>query len=1350
MISLKVSNTCRRAGRVAVVCAAVACAAWTLLLGGCAQEVGLIDRTQPGALAKTVFDGQWYWRRTVADAPYTAGFTFVGEADDMERVRFKIEELHLVVYRAYDFVAGTDLDHSPRRQADPKRAAGESGQPVAIYRIASHFDIKRNYSPATGEQDNVLVENNLDLPWFQREFIRVDWSENLAPAKGFEFTIDTIRTELVKFAITNPTDPDALVLGWRDAKAKTGWRETRDPIEHRTAKSAEYFDFISKVLATPEEFGGWDWDGPWSVPACWVYGNHDCKPAEITIRTSFMKINPTEDYEPLVYPDNALARDAKGEIIRTRALADGTIARDADGVAVRVPMFDKFGYFRAERYGYDALHGEVESARQLQIARHNIWQQSTANGKPIPYPQRKVRPIVYYKSIGFPKALDAMAALTAKQWDDAFRRTVAALQNKTAAEVGPVYVVAENTFSQDKAGKIIDRGQRVGDLRYSMLNYVDKPTRAGLLGYGPSAVDPTTGHIVSATANVYGAAHKVLATSARDLIRLVRGEIKPEEYGLGHITEAEVHAALAKFAPGKVPKSQTAGDKGAPDPSLRTPNSSAHAQALQSAEEFAKRVTNRAKQKTVHALKKTALAEKPGWIEQRLAKINNSGLLSNLINRQVALAHGNPALKEKLSQQSPGSPLPAMSAQQLATLSPQHWASRGARANLLERKKFLARHAIEMADFGDEPVLGMAEALKDAPIDQVWKTIYEQVFLSTALHEVGHTLGLRHNFEGSTDALNFLDAYWDLRGENAEPLQDTTLAQAKAGMDDFRYSSIMDYAQRWHHDIKGLGKYDIAAIAFGYGQLVETFAKPPIDELIVNPPEYKPNKPADADGYAVLEPLYRDPLRVTLNHGLRHYTQIPKKIFGGVAPMRQRVLVDYTKVIADMTGEGSTADQGRKRVLWEVPYRFCSDEYVEGTATCNMFDAGADASEIVRMGLQQWRNHYLLQAFRRDRVGFSIEDYEYRIWSRYFLPVALQFQNWVFLQYDPDTRANPGVLWDWLTYDKAVAKKLGMEAKPWEQALGGGLAMTSAVKDGIDALAAILTQPEPGQYCFDPGEKHFRHFSKLTATESGVALPQCATPQTCDGTKACADLVIPLGQGRLYETDYDRDTGYYFYERLRHVGSFYDKVAALGVLTDPSTYFIGVDSSQPVQNYILSMGIYFAKELNYLMGGLAAGRHDVVSWVRQPDGKIGPRSLTEPGKWKEQEKWQPIAAPGLFILQNYAIYYGMVFLPSNWDQTFNDSLQIFLQGSQEPFSPPADAAIATYSHAFNGRTYKAAKLNKDADWFSPGYEMVQGASALAARIANKEVGLYPWMLDEAVQIIEIARGMYDVYGKALF
>lgn len=374
-------------------------AAWLI---GCAQDVGLIDRVQPGALRKSTLQGEWFYARTVVDVPYHVGYTFVGETEELDRVRFEIREDQLIAYRSYDFVAGTDLDHAAARQPGQQ----VHGTPVGAWKISKHFDITRSYNAATGEQTNVLEENAQDRPWYEREWIRVDWANNLLTS--FLFTVDGVDTAPANAAMTHPADPDALTLAWRQG---AGWAETRDPVAMREVEHVAYLDFVVKVAAKPVAWDFWDPDwGPERYPACWFFLNEDCKPAEIAVRTAFLRVDPAEDadYLPLAYPDNVVARDAAGKALHVvehaEIVDDGDeeatvslgLTQDPDGYQVRIPYFDRFGYFRTERYGYDPKHGEVDSARQQQINRYAIWQRYRDDqGQPLPYGARTPKPIVY-------------------------------------------------------------------------------------------------------------------------------------------------------------------------------------------------------------------------------------------------------------------------------------------------------------------------------------------------------------------------------------------------------------------------------------------------------------------------------------------------------------------------------------------------------------------------------------------------------------------------------------------------------------------------------------------------------------------------------------------------------------------------------------------------------------------------------------------------------------------------------------------------------------------------------------------------------------------------------------------
>ena len=141
-------------------------------IAACDGNVKDIDRTQANKVDKGLFDGEWYYVPTVVEAQYNQGILFQGVQGDGEKVRWEIQENQLIAYRTYAYLEG---------QEQSNNGAGNTfkGSPVAAFRITSHFDVRREYNPATGDQNNVIVENTTDRPWFERQYMRVDWSVNL-------------------------------------------------------------------------------------------------------------------------------------------------------------------------------------------------------------------------------------------------------------------------------------------------------------------------------------------------------------------------------------------------------------------------------------------------------------------------------------------------------------------------------------------------------------------------------------------------------------------------------------------------------------------------------------------------------------------------------------------------------------------------------------------------------------------------------------------------------------------------------------------------------------------------------------------------------------------------------------------------------------------------------------------------------------------------------------------------------------------------------------------------------------------------------------------------------------------
>lgn len=128
----------------------------------------------------------------------------------------------------------------------------------------------------------------------------------------------------------------------------------------------------------------------------------------------------------------------------------------------------------------------------------------------------------------------------------------------------------------------------------------------------------------------------------------------------------------------------------------------------------------------------------------------------------------------------------------------------------------------ELLDFGDVSQEVIAEIVQKIGALEPWETLTAQqkqsvidvlapyTWVPTLIHEIGHNLGLRHNFAGSEDKDHFYS--------NEELKNMNVPVSAK----NVPYSSIMDYPKSEINALRTFGKYDIAALRFAYTNTVLT------------------------------------------------------------------------------------------------------------------------------------------------------------------------------------------------------------------------------------------------------------------------------------------------------------------------------------------------------------------------------------------------------------------------------------------------------------------------------------------------------------------------------------------------
>ncbi|MDD5307046.1 MAG: zinc-dependent metalloprotease [Deltaproteobacteria bacterium] len=317
----------------------------TALVMSCAEERQPINRVQPNVVKKAMLKGEWYFTQRTIDVPGGKvvshpffGPSVVGAGYDVQRVRFDIQEDFLYVRRSTEKLIGGET------YSKPEQDDWSSYVIMAAYRITSHFDIQRDYNPVTGESMNVLSENTYDRPWWEREYMRVDWSQNLAP--GYTYTFAQIPSDPVPYYVQDSCTPD---LEFASDPADRCVPDDKAPFfdivwnEDGSDLVQGYFDITNASVVKPSIVY---LEGYGEIPSCYLNSDADIAECDDTFyftRTSFWKLDPNHDYEPMPYSG---------------------------------PVSSQFGYFSQDRLKFDDQVGVVESQRQYYANRYNLWEQS--------------------------------------------------------------------------------------------------------------------------------------------------------------------------------------------------------------------------------------------------------------------------------------------------------------------------------------------------------------------------------------------------------------------------------------------------------------------------------------------------------------------------------------------------------------------------------------------------------------------------------------------------------------------------------------------------------------------------------------------------------------------------------------------------------------------------------------------------------------------------------------------------------------------------------------------------------------------------------------------------------------
>jgi hypothetical protein len=737
---------------------------------------------------------------------------------------------------------------------------------------------------------------------------------------------------------------------------------------------------------------------------------------------------------------------------------------------------------------------------------------------------------------------------------------------------------------------------RLGDLRYSVVNIIQNPQMPSAWGIMTDFDDPLTGEKVQGSINEWGYVLDTATQTVEDLLRWLNGEITNDQIANGQYLQQWVSASklgIAQYSPAVLSQQEIMSRLNSIDKSIANLNGlQGPAQAAPSGSSPLA-VSQRLAQSLAQSMGLSGGQTLPPVIAAQLASKNLAQALGPSMDAQLEatrqqmlgsqweaqLMTPNVLQWAGLNPQQPfaGDPTTLAMASPLRGLNPKlvKWGKDLMTSGMIIKNMCvledepepdslvaLARQAKQLYPLPDasDPNYAADVIQHDQALHQ-W--IREQFHLSVIAHEMGHSMGLRHNFSGSFDALNYHTEYWQLRTRNGQEkacpdattphtngadcvgprwIDPVTDQETNGFIWKWASTTVMDYPGDMTQDMNDIGLYDKAAMRYGYADIVDvekTFTRTTakgndylqaldgfggIWGASIGGRHYSTyNDTYNLLGTCAARPGWNgdpaDPLAMQCSGANLDY------VAGRDMKTVDKFSPAVTAIRPDLVANYGVDAQNRVR----HPYMFGSDEFADvGNVPVFRFDAGADSYEQSQFLISTYENRYIFNNFRRNQVLFNTDAVAYRTQDRY---------------------------WDKIqAMTKSLALGIELNSSPGnDPTASAGFLMPLALgsADGLAMFVRAMTRPAPGSYVVQPA----------TGGPSGAPNAWGTAWQLGDLNLLSApptgvNIALGDGEGRFIQNDYDYTQGYWWSEYQKQVGSYYEKFLAPMYLTEAYNRFI--------------------------------------------------------------------------------------------------------------------------------------------------------------------------------------------------